>query len=98
VAKRSGIRYEEFKLPPALEELGCYREAVAGAIKNQAVNRLAIWSLNRFFNIDPYRVTLERIDNRTLNRAIAFFGLNTACVWPFYTSAPTGETCWSPAA
>jgi len=75
VAEQSGINYEVFNLAPALEELGCYRGTVAGAIKNRAVNRLAVWSLSRFFNIDPYRLTLERTDNRTLNRAIAFFRL-----------------------
>jgi len=75
VAEATGIRYEEFNLTPALEQLGCYKGAVAEAIKNKAVNRLAVWGLDRFFNIDPYRITLERTDNRTLNRAIAFFRL-----------------------
>jgi len=75
VAEATGIRYEEFNLTPALEQLGCYKGAVAEAIRNKTINRLAIWGLNRFFNIDPYRVTLEKTDNRTLNRAIAVFRL-----------------------
>ncbi len=71
----TGIRFEEFNLTPALEKLGCYRGAVAGATRSKAVNRLAVWGLNRFFNIDPYRVTLERTDNKTLNKAISQFRL-----------------------
>ncbi len=71
----SGIRFEEFDLTPALEKLGCYRGAVAGATRSKTVNRLALWALNRFFKVDPYRVTLERTNNKTLNKAISQFRL-----------------------
>ena len=75
VANCTGIRFQEIDLAPALEKLGCYRGAVAGATRSKTVNRLAVWFLNRFFHTDPYRVTLERTDNQTLNRAISNFRL-----------------------
>jgi len=65
----------ERDITPDLKALGGYRGAIPSLVRFKAFNRLAFWTLNRLFRIDPYRMTLEKTNINTLNQAIAFYRL-----------------------
>lgn len=75
VAKKAGIKLETLDLSPALDVLGCYRGAVAGALKGKFLGRAALSAMKVTVTKSPFTLILKRPHNAVIAETLAFFRL-----------------------
>ncbi|MEW6425102.1 MAG: NAD(+) synthase [Bacillota bacterium] len=73
VAGQAGIKLEEINLEPALKELGAYRNAVARAMQNPLINRLAFRGIANVGKAQPFLLTMDGGQNDVIRQAVAFY-------------------------